>query len=65
MASEREAEVVQLRARVAELERQLEAVRAGPRREKIHTMSAEVVDSNPYRLVRSKWSCLARLSGSC
>ena len=41
------AEVTQLRARVAELEQQLQ--RTGPRREKIHRMSAEVVDSNPYR----------------
>lgn len=39
--------VVQLRARVAELESQLQ--RAGTRRKKIDKMSAEVVDSNPYR----------------
>lgn len=49
MAAERElaAEVAQLRARVAELEQQLQ--RTGHKREKINRMSAEVVDSNPYR----------------
>ena len=41
------AEVAQLRARVAELEQQLQ--RTGSKREKINRMSAEVVDSNPYR----------------
>ena len=49
MAAEPElaAEVAQLRARVAELEQQLQ--RTGSKREKINRMSAEVVDSNPYR----------------
>lgn len=55
--------VEKLKARVAELERQLAArnthpdgqpddqcgVASGGRREKIAEMSAEVVDSNPYR----------------
>lgn len=40
-------EVARLRARIVELEQQLQ--RMGPKREKIETMSAEVVDSNPYR----------------
>ena len=42
-------EVAELRARVEELEKQL--LRKGPRREKVERMSAEVVDSNPYRCV--------------
>ena len=48
MANEVE-EVSRLRARVAELERQLAASGRATKREKIQTMSAEVVDSNPYR----------------
>ena len=47
---EAEAEISRLRRRVAELEEELSAARTGgPRREKIQQMSAEVVDSNPYR----------------
>lgn len=47
MAVNEEGEVAQLRARIAELEQQLQ--RIGPKRKKIDAMSAEVVDSNPYR----------------
>ena len=53
-----EAEVQQLRERVAQLERELSAaqgIKGGvARRERIAHMSAEVVDSNPYRLVGDK-----------
>ena len=48
MASDRE-EVARLNARVADLERQLAAAKSGKKREKVERMSAEVVDSNPYR----------------
>ena len=45
-----EQEIARLKARVKELERELgEARRERPHREKIEHMSAEVVDSNPYR----------------
>ena len=44
---ESERTIALLRARVAELESQLQ--RTGTRREKIERMSSEVVDSNPYR----------------
>ena len=48
--SDTELEIARLKDRVAELERELTTVRRdGPRREKIQRMSAEVVDSNPYR----------------
>lgn len=47
MAMEEGDEVARLRAQIIELEQQLR--RIGPKREKIDTMSAEVVDSNPYR----------------
>lgn len=46
-SSAMEREVARLRARIVELEQQVQ--RMGPKREKIETMSAEVVDSNPYR----------------
>jgi hypothetical protein len=39
--------VARLQARIADLEKQI--LRTGPVREKIHKMSSEVVDSNPYR----------------
>ena len=49
-ASDAEREIALLKDRVAELERELTSVRRnGPRRERIQQMSAEVVDSNPYR----------------
>lgn len=60
MASE---EVVELRARVAELEQQLAAATSQQKREKVERMSAEVVDSNPYRWApngmwfESLWKC--------
>lgn len=38
-------EIAQLREKV----KQLEAQKVLPKREKIQTMSSEVVDSNPYR----------------
>jgi hypothetical protein len=41
-----EAEIAQLKAQVAELQAQLNQRQARP---KIEKMSAEVVDSNPYR----------------
>jgi len=45
--TEREEE---LERRIAELESEVDALRkAGPKRDRIKTMSAEVVDSNPYR----------------
>ena len=45
-----EQEIARLKARVTELETELgEARRERPHREKIQHMSAEVVDSNPYR----------------
>ena len=48
-----EAEVRRLRERVAQLEQELSAAHmtkgGGVRRERITQMSAEVVDSNPYR----------------
>lgn len=47
MAVNERDEVARLRARIVELEQQLR--RMGPKREKIDTMSAEVVDTNPYR----------------
>ena len=53
MASHKE-EVVRLNARVAALERQLAAVKSGKKREKVERMSAEVVDSNPYRWAPNK-----------
>ena len=40
-------ELDRLRARVNELEQQLEKAR--PRRQKIDQMSAEVIGTNPYR----------------
>lgn len=43
-----EAEIEQLRARVKELEAKLERQTNAPKRQKEETMSAEVVDSNPY-----------------
>lgn len=46
MASE---DIEGLRARVAELEQQLAAATSRQKREKVERMSAEVVDSNPYR----------------
>ena len=49
MASDQRQELERLRARVNELEQQLQ--KAGPRRQKIDQMSAEVIDSNPYRCV--------------
>jgi len=49
-ASDAEREIALLKDRVAELEQELTSVRRnGPRRERIQQMSAEVVDSNPYR----------------
>ena len=43
-------EVVRLRARVAQLEEQLRGANSSKKaRQKISGMSAEVVDSNPYR----------------
>ena len=45
-------ELEELRARVASLEKELEEERARQStnaREKIHTISSEVIDSNPYR----------------
>ena len=45
-----EQEIAHLKARVTELERELGEARCErPHREKIQHMSAEVVDSNPYR----------------
>lgn len=45
-----EDEVARLKRRVSELEQELSSVRASqPARTKIEQMSAEVVDSNPYR----------------
>ena len=44
-----ESTVEQLRARVAELELRLQKTES--KREKIDQMSAEVVDSNPYRYI--------------
>ena len=50
-----EAEVQRLRERVAQLEQELSAAHVtkggGVQRERIAQMSAEVVDSNPYRYV--------------
>lgn len=45
--------VEELQAKIKDLESQLEATRKkhGPNREKISTMSSEVVDSNPYRYI--------------
>ena len=52
MSSE-EDEIARLKRRVSELERELSAVRGNqPTRTKIEQMSAEVVDSNPYRYDR-------------
>lgn len=49
MSSE-EDEIARLKRRVSELERELSSVRDNqPARTKIEQMSAEVVDSNPYR----------------
>ena len=46
-----EEEVARLKRRVSELEQELSSMRANqPARTKIEQMSAEVVDSNPYRL---------------
>lgn len=44
-------EIQKLEDRIAELEKalELEKKKKGPTREKIDTMSSEVVDSNPYR----------------
>lgn len=44
-------EIKKLEDRIIELEKalEMERKRKGPRREKIETMSSEVVDSNPYR----------------
>ncbi len=48
--STEEDEVARLKRRVSELEQELIAVRdSQPARTKIEQMSAEVVDSNPYR----------------
>ena len=47
--SSRDELIAQLRARVTDLERQLG--NGGSKRERIDTMSAEVVDTNPYRSV--------------
>ena len=45
-----EEEIARLRRRVAELEEELSSVKSNhPARTKIQQMSAEVVDSNPYR----------------
>ena len=46
-----EVEIAQLRERVAQLEKELGALKShvSTKREKIDLMSAEVVDSNPYR----------------
>jgi hypothetical protein len=41
--------VEELKERVAELERELEALKGSSPRQKIDTMSSEVLDSNPYR----------------
>ncbi len=55
MSSDLETEVARLRDRVAYLEGELDMVRkAAPHREKIEQMSAEVVDTNPYRCVWSR-----------
>ena len=56
-----EDEVDRLRQQVARLEEQLEAAKASKKkaREKITGMSAEVVDSNPYRQVFA-WITLSR-----
>lgn len=49
-SSDLEAEVVRLRARVACLEGELDVMKKTcPQRERIQQMSAEVVDTNPYR----------------
>ena len=49
MSSE-EAEIARLKRRVSELENELSSIRGGHTgRTKIKQMSAEVVDSNPYR----------------
>lgn len=49
MSSE-EDEIARLKRRVSELEQELTSVRGSlPVRTKIEQMSAEVVDSNPYR----------------
>ena len=50
------ASIESLQARIKELEAELTAAKAGgdrAGREKIAEMSSEVVDSNPYRFVRS------------
>lgn len=48
-------EIEGLKAKIKDLENalEIERKRKGPMREKIGQMSSEVVDSNPYRLV--KW----------
>lgn len=55
---ERDEVVIQLQARIADLEKQLHG--SGLIREKIDKMSSEVVDTNPYRSVvyGSVRSCL-------
>ena len=61
-----ESELESLKQRVAELERELDQLKAEkPQRVKIEKMSAEVVDSNPYRYINSaqllfqKWRVLS------
>ncbi len=61
MSSDPEEELVSLRARVASLEKEVTVLRAtGSRRERIQRMSAEVIDTNPYRFAPwgsfSDWS---------
>lgn len=47
-------EIEGLKAKIKDLENalEIERKRKGPMREKIGQMSSEVVDSNPYRLVK-------------
>lgn len=45
-------ELSQLRERIAQLEAQLQNQSQGTVRQKVEQMSAEVIDSNPYRYKR-------------
>ena len=61
-----EDEIARLKRRVAELEQELSSARKNnPGRTKIQQMSAEVVDSNPYRSVRHLSKSLTLYKSTC